>query len=126
MAHTEGDECYNYNNNSMAAGMGGSFDSRERVREIRERHMAAQIPASKINFKRGQQTKDTKNTATLRASAGNSKALAGNDAKHDGRSSQNRTNAAGIYTDISGGAKFTNTQTDLNAQHLLKNNFTTS
>jgi hypothetical protein len=36
------------------AGMGGSFDSRERVREIRERHMAAQIPASKINFKKGQ------------------------------------------------------------------------
>ena len=39
MAHTEGDEIYN--NSGMAAGMGGSFDSRERVREIRERHMAA-------------------------------------------------------------------------------------
>lgn len=83
LAHTEGDESVN-NNNNMAA-MGGSFDSRERVREIRERHMAAQIPASKINFKRGQQGKDSKNTATLRASAG-PKALAANESKHlDGR-----------------------------------------
>ena len=53
LAHTEGDEVINNN----LAGMGGSFDSRERVREIRERHMAAQIPASKINFKCGQQAK---------------------------------------------------------------------
>ena len=88
------------NNNNLAVGMGGSFDSRERVREIRERHMAAQIPASKINFKRGQQGKDSKNNATLRASAGNSKVLAANDAKLiDGRQSQNQ-GAAGIYTDM--------------------------
>ena len=82
------------------AAMGGSFDSRERVREIRERHMAAQIPASKINFKRGQQGKDSKTTATLRASAGHSKAIGSNETKHaDGRQSQNQANA-GIYTDI--------------------------
>jgi len=76
------------NNNNMVVGMGGSFDSRERVREIRERHMAAQIPASKINFKRSQQGKDGKNTVTLRASAGTSKAMA--EGKHvEGRMSQN-------------------------------------
>lgn len=51
--------------------MGGSFDSRERVREIRERHLAAQIPASKINFKKSQQSgKESKHVATLRASDG--------------------------------------------------------
>lgn len=32
--------------------MGGSFDSRERVQEIKQRHMQAQIPASKIMFKK--------------------------------------------------------------------------
>ena len=88
LAHTEGDEVVN--NNNMVVGMGGSFDSRERVREIRERHMAAQIPASKINFKRSQQGKDGKNTVTLRASAGTSKAMAANEGKHvEGRMSQN-------------------------------------
>ena len=56
--------------------MGGSFDSRERVREIRERHMAAQIPASKINFKKGQLSgKESKNVATLRASDANQKSI---------------------------------------------------
>lgn len=87
--------------------------------------MAAQIPASKINFKRGQQGKDTKTNATLRASAGNSKVLAANETKFiDGRQSQNQ-NAAGIYTDIQGPSnKFTNTQTELNVHNLLKNNYT--
>lgn len=122
LAHTEGDEVGNGNN--MTAAMGGSFDSRERVREIRERHMAAQIPASKINFKRSQQGKDSKNTVTLRASAGNSKAVAANELKHlDGRQSQNQANA-GIYSDIQGVGKFTNTQTELNVHNLLKNNYT--
>lgn len=46
--HTEGDE----QNTNVPLGMGGSFDSRERVREIRERHLAAQIPASKVSFKK--------------------------------------------------------------------------
>ena len=66
--HTEGDEV---NNSNMAVGMGGSFDSRERVREIKERHQAAQIPVSKINFKRSQKDQKNTNTTTLRASAGN-------------------------------------------------------
>ena len=45
--------------------------------------MAAQIPASKINFKKGQQqaTKDSKNVITLRASAGTQKAINGKDSK---------------------------------------------
>lgn len=113
------------NNNLAALGMGGSFDSRERVREIRERHMAAQIPASKINFKRGQQKIDSKTNATLRASAGTSNVLATSDSKYaDGRLSQNQGAASGIYNDIPGNGKFTNTQTEMNVHNLLKNNYT--
>lgn len=38
-------------NNDNEIHMGGSFDSRERVQDIKSRHLAAKIPASKINFK---------------------------------------------------------------------------
>ena len=60
---TEGDEIVHSGFNQNA--MGSSFDSREKVKEIKQRHMAAQIPASKINFKKNSNNQ-TKNGTTLK------------------------------------------------------------
>jgi len=51
--YTETDEPPSAHANNQ---MGGSFDSRERVHEIKQRHLASQIPASKINFKKASGT----------------------------------------------------------------------
>lgn len=132
--HTEGDE----QNATVPLGMGGSFDSRERVREIRERHLAAQIPASKVSFKKSHQMKEAKGmkTGTLRASAANAaKALAGAGSNlyhntQDGRQSQNQANAAPgheNYADMAATpGQFASTHTELNVHNLLKNNYTRS
>jgi hypothetical protein len=53
--YTETDEPPSaHGNGQMAAG--GSFDSRERVHEIKQRHQQQRIPASTINFKKASGT----------------------------------------------------------------------